>query len=406
MMAAIAAAEDGQEVILFEKNEKPGKKLYITGKGRCNLTNDTDPAGFIKNVCSNPKFLLSALNAFPPRTTMDFFENAGLPLKVERGGRVFPASDKSSDVTAALVKRLTRAGVTVKLKEKVQKLILKDNRVTEIVTDKGKYFPSAVIIATGGKSYSLTGSTGDGYIFAKETGHNIVEPKPALCPILLKGALDASGAEIASGVLPFPEGLSLKNITASVKERSGKTLFSEFGELLFTDKGVSGPVILTLSSKINRKNPKDLLLSIDLKPALTHEELDARVRRDFLENVNRQFKNSLNALLPKSLIPYIVALSLINPESAVNIITRAERAALVGLLKDLTFPIASLGSIEESIVTAGGVSVKDIDPRTMRSKLVDNLYFAGEVIDVDGFTGGYNIQIALSTGYAAGKNIL
>jgi predicted Rossmann fold flavoprotein len=405
MMAAIAAARRGCDVLLIEKNDRPGRKMYISGKGRCNITNDTDIPGFLKEVVSNPKFLMSALSAFSPYDTVNFFEQRGLPMKTERGGRVFPVSDKSADVIDCLVREVKASGVLLHTSETVVRLEEKDGRIVRVITDKGSYDADAVVIACGGLSYPKTGSTGDGYAFARALGHTIKDPKPALCPILLSGAVDAAGNTISREQLPFPEGLSLKNIEARILLQGGSALFCEFGEMLFTEKGVSGPAVLSLSSRINRLEPKSLLFAIDFKPALDIKTLDARILRDFGQNANKQFKNSLNELLPKSAIPFIIALSRIDPEKPVNLIQREERKGLVGLLKGLKMPVGDLGSINEAIVTAGGVNVREVNPATMRSKLVENLYFAGEVLDVDALTGGYNMQIAMSTGYLAGMKL-
>jgi hypothetical protein len=390
MISAIRAAENGNKVTLIEKNEKLGKKLYITGKGRCNIANLCTGEDFFKNVNSNPKFLISAINKFSPSDLYNFFEGLGVKLKVERGGRVFPASDKSADILDALKKRLNALKVEIKLNESVVSFKKENNRITQVVTNKGQYAASYVILATGGASYPLTGSTGDGYIFAKQLGHTVIEPKPALTPIIFDMPFDPA----------YPQGLSLKNVTAKI----GK--FEEFGEMLFTDNGVSGPIVLTLSSKITNTIHDSRFtihdFKIDLKPALTEEQLDNRILKDFGENKNKQFKNALDALLPKSLIDYIVKLSKINPEKPVNTITKAERQGLVKLLKGLTFKIKRLGGFESAIITVGGVCVKEINPATMKSKLVENLYFAGELIDLDAFTGGFNLQIAFSTGHVAG----
>jgi len=405
MMAAITAARRGISVLLLDKNDRPGRKMYITGKGRCNVTNDTDVSGFLKEVVSNPKFLMSALNAFSPADTVAFFEKCGLRMKTERGGRVFPESDKSSDVIDCLAREVRASGAVMRSSNTVLRLEVEDGRIVRVFTDKGSIDADAVLIACGGLSYPKTGSTGDGYAFARSVGHTVIEPKPALCPILLLGALDAAGNAVSREKLPFPEGLSLKNVEASIRDKDGSALYTEFGEMLFTDKGVSGPAVLSLSSKINRIEPCKLLFAIDFKPALDRKTLDARVLRDFGENTNRQFKNALGDLLPKSAIPYILALSCIDPEKPVNLISREERMGLIGLLKELKMPLKGLAPVDEAIITAGGVSVKEVNPGTMRSKLVDNLYFAGEVLDVDALTGGYNIQIALSTGYLAGTKI-
>ncbi|MDD3947371.1 MAG: NAD(P)/FAD-dependent oxidoreductase [Clostridia bacterium] len=402
MMAAIAAAERGKSVILIEKNERLGRKMYISGKGRCNLTNQTDIKNFLEQVVSNPKFLMSAIHRFSPAATVDFFESKGLSLKTERGGRVFPVSDKSADVIDLMVGLLKSNGVAIKTSETVKCFHYSQDKIRMVITDKGDYQADSVIIATGGVSYPKTGSTGDGYTLAKSLGHTVIEPKPALCPILLQGCYDTSGRLIDRLQQPFPEGLSLKNVEAKITVHD-TVLHKEFGEMLFTDRGVSGPIVLSLSSKMNRMNFSNLVFAIDLKPALDEKTLDARILRDFEKANNKQFKNSLADLLPKSLIPYIMKLSCIDPEKPVHSINRAERKALVEILKNMKFPVKALADIEEAIVTAGGVSVKEINPATMGSKIIHNLYFAGEVLDVDALTGGYNIQIALSTGFLAGN---
>ena len=407
LMCAITAANNGADVTVIEKNEKIGKKIYITGKGRCNLTNATDFDGFMQNVVTNKKFLYAALKSFDSAKCMDFFENLGLPLKIERGNRVFPASDKSSDVIKALSEGAKRAGVKIKLNEKVTALTVENGIVTEIKTDKGSYFPDKAVICTGGISYPLTGSTGDGYVFAKSVGHSIIEPVAALCGLTVSGAINSHGECVPLEKLPKIEGLSLKNVSANVIDvKNGATLYSEFGEMLFTRHGVSGPIVLTLSSKINRLNFDEIRLSIDLKPALDEKKLDERLLRDFEEFKNKMLKNGLSELLPSSLIPFVIALSGIPEEKPLNSINREERKKLLKTLKKLTFSLKSTEDVSTAIVTAGGVSVKEINPKTMRSKLVNNLFFAGEVIDADALTGGFNLQIAFATGYLAGKNVI
>ena len=407
LMCAITAANNGADVTVIEKNEKIGKKIYITGKGRCNLTNATNFDGFMQNVVTNKKFLYAALKSFDSAKCMDFFENLGLPLKIERGNRVFPASDKSSDVIKALSEGAKRAGVKIKLNEKVTALTVENGIVTEIKTDKGSYFPDKAVICTGGISYPLTGSTGDGYVFAKSVGHSIIEPVAALCGLTVSGAINSRGECVPLEKLPKIEGLSLKNVSANVIDvKNGATLYSEFGEMLFTRHGVSGPIVLTLSSKINRLNFDEIRLSIDLKPALDEKKLDERLLRDFEEFKNKMLKNGLSELLPSSLIPFVIALSGIPEEKPLNSINREERKKLLKTLKKLTFSLKSTEDVSTAIVTAGGVSVKEINPKTMRSKLVNNLFFAGEVIDADALTGGFNLQIAFATGYLAGKNVI
>lgn len=379
MMAAITAAEAGASVTLLEKNEKLGKKLYITGKGRCNLTNSCELPAFFDNIPRGNKFLYSSVYSFSNEDTCRFFEDAGLPLKEERGGRIFPVSDKSSDVIRTLEKKLKECGVKVKLKTEVK--------------DIRKLDADAVIIATGGLSYQSTGSTGDGYRFAKELGHNVSETFPSLVPLICKEAF-----------IKDLEGLSLRNVSVSITA-DGKNIFEQFGEMLFTKDGVSGPVILTASSEICRKlDPeKSFLLHIDLKPSLSLEQLDKRVLRDFEAEKNKAFKNSLGKLLPSKLIPIIVELSGIDPFKKVNEITRKERERLVLLLKDLPLTIEKTAGFEQAVITSGGVSLKEIDPKTMESKKRPGIFFAGEVLDADAYTGGYNLQIAFSTGRAAGE---
>lgn len=386
MMAALTAAN--ADVTLFEKNEKLGKKLYISGKGRCNLTNNCSVNEFLNNVATNPKFLLGALNKFSPADTMEFCQLHGLPLKTERGNRVFPLSDKSSDVTKMLSDELTRKGVKVLLNCPIISMERCANGFVLTSNDETFLFDK-VILATGGLSYSATGSTGDGYRFATNLGHQIVQPKPALCRILCKNTKPL-------------EGLSLKNVIVKA-ERKGKVLDSEFGEMVFADNGIGGPAVLTLSSRINKTELNGVNIGIDLKPALNTDVLDARILRDFSVKMNKNFVNSLDELLPARLIKYVAAQSGIPFEKKVNQITAAERARLVSAVKDLCFEFVSLDDVEYGIVTSGGVDTTQINPSTMESKLIKGLFFAGELIDVDAFTGGFNIQIALSTGYVAGN---
>ena len=379
MMAAITAAEAGASVTLLEKNEKLGKKLYITGKGRCNLTNTCELPAFFDNIPRGNKFLYSAIYSFSNTDTCSFFEDAGLALKEERGGRIFPVSDKSSDVIRTLEKRLREAGVKVCLKTEVKDL-------SSIDAD-------AIIIATGGLSYQTTGSTGDGFRFAESIGHSIKEPVPSLVPLLCS---DPFIKEL--------EGLSLRNINVTVTA-DGKKVFDQFGEMLFTANGVSGPVILTASSEIGRmlnQNKKAFLLHIDLKPSLGSEQLDKRILRDFESEQNKAFKNSLSRLLPAKMIPVVIALSGIDPFKKVHEITKKERTGLVSLLKDLPLHLTETAGFEQAVITSGGVGLKEIDPKTMESKKQAGIYFAGEVIDADAYTGGFNLQIAFSTGRAAG----
>lgn len=393
LMAAGTLAERGFDVTLADKNEKTGKKLYITGKGRCNVTNECDGKEFLASVVSNPKFLMSAINAFDSYDTVDFLQKNGLNTVTERGNRVFPASQKSSDVIKTFTDYCRKNGVKILLSAKVVGVKTDGEDFVVSFSDKTERFQK-VIVATGGLSYPSTGSMGDGYEIAKSFGHKIVKPVQALVPI-----------ELNEPWVQKLSGLSLKNVRCTVTAGE-KEIASDFGEMLFTHKGVSGPIILSLSSKINRLNPNGLKLVIDLKPALSDDVLDARLQRDFAELNLKQFKNSLDGLLPKSLVPVVVGLSKIDPEQKVGQITREQRKNLVHLLKNLTFSVKKLAGFEEAIVTAGGVDVKEINPKTMESKLQKGLYFVGEVLDVDALTGGFNIQIALSTAYAAATHIL
>lgn len=395
MLAAIAAAQNGHEVHLYEKNEKLGKKIFITGKGRCNVTNACDMDTLFSSVVTNKKFLYSAFYGFTNYDMMDLLERCGVRLKIERGGRVFPESDKSSDIIGALVSECKRCGVSIYLHTEVKGLII-DNGACRGLLLQGNRRVEAdrVIVATGGLSYQTTGSTGDGYEFAKKAGHQVTELSPALVPFNVK---EPEVKEL--------QGLSLKNVEVSLLSGK-KVLYQDFGEMLFTHYGVSGPVILSASSfaaKAVKKGP--VLLSIDLKPALTMEQLDTRILRDFEEMKNKQFKNSLEKLLPSKLIPVIVSRSGIDPEKKVNEVTKQERLALAGLLKGYTLTLTGLRDYNEAIITQGGISVKEINPSTMESKLVPGLYFAGEVLDLDAVTGGFNLQIAWSTAYAAGRAV-
>ena len=417
MFAAYFAAKNGHKVTLLEQNEKLGKKLYITGKGRCNITNASDMEDLFANVCSNEKFLYSAFYSYTNDQVVEFFENYGLRTKVERGNRVFPVSDHSSDVIATLTRALKDVGVEVKLYTKVKKLLTEEYRdennepvVAEkrtgilkqeikgvVLDDNTKMMADAVILATGGISYPSTGATGDGYRFAEGLNHKIVEPTPSLVPF-----------EIQESWVTEMQGLALKNVAVTI-EREGKKLYTDFGEMLFTHFGVSGPMILSASASIKpayfRDFAHELTLKIDLKPALDKEQLDKRILKDFEEAKNKQYKNSIQKLLPTKMIPIIIELSGIDPEKQVNEITREERAKLVSLLKGLPMTIIGLRGWNEAIITKGGVSVKQVNPSTMESKLVNGLYFAGELLDLDAMTGGYNLQIAWSTGYLAGISI-
>lgn len=394
LMAAGRAAERGLDVILAEKNDRVGKKILISGKGRCNITNSTDIEGLIENVPGNGNFLYSAFYTFSNQDLIDFLEGYGLKTKVERGGRVFPESDKSSDVVDVLLKFIKKSGVRLMLNTAVKDIITEDNCVRGVVTEDGKAMEcDSVIIATGGASYPGTGSTGDGYRMAEKLGHTIVDLKPSLVPLLAKQEW-----------VKELQGLSLKNVEITVKSKSGRKLYTDFGEMLFTHFGVSGPVILSASRHLLDYDYKDVKFIIDLKPALTEEKLDARLQRDFEKYSRKQFKNSLDELLPQKLIPVIVDLSGIPSDKFVNQITRDERRSLVRLLKNLEIEIVGSRPLKEAIVTAGGVSTDEINPSTMESKLIKGLFFAGEVIDVDAYTGGFNMTIAFSTGHLAGMN--
>lgn len=391
LLAAGRAAELGARVTLIERNEKLGKKLYITGKGRCNLTNLCERGDFFSCVLRGDKFLYSAVSRFSPVEVMRFFEERGVPLKVERGNRVFPVSDKSSDIIRALTRYAADSGVDVRLNERVVS-VLHENGVFEVKTaDKTLKFDK-LLLATGGLSYPSTGSTGDGYAFARALGHSVSRCSPSLVPILV--------CEDVSAL----RGLSLKNVELSVL-RGDKTVCSEFGEMLFTDNGVSGPVVLKFSAILSGEPLKGLLLSLDIKPALTAEALDNRVLRDFSESNNKRFKNALDGLLPKSLILYVIQRSGIDPEKQINSVTREERLRLVGLLKGITFRVGGLGGFDEAVVTRGGVELSCVNPKTMESKICKGLYFAGELLDLDAYTGGFNLQIAFSTAYAAAEAI-
>lgn len=395
MTAAIAAAENGHDVLLLEQNEKLGKKLYITGKGRCNITNACETEELFLNVTKNAKFLYSAFYTYDSNRVMQFFEENGLALKTERGNRVFPVSDHSSDVIATLQKVLKEKGVKTCLNTKVVKILTDKEMVCGVCLENGdKIRLDALVIATGGFSYQSTGSTGDGYRFAKELGHNVTELSPALVPFCTK-----------EDYVKELQGLSLKNVTVSVY-RKNKKVYEDFGEMLFTHFGVSGPLILSASSRIpgNIAN-EELFMEIDLKPALTKEQLDKRILRDFEESQNKQFKNAIPKLLPLKMIPVVIELSGIQPEKKVNEITKEERERLVMTIKHFPVTITGLRDFNEAIITRGGVSVKEINPSTMESKKIRHLYFAGEVMDVDAVTGGFNLQIAWSSGYLAGTSI-
>lgn len=393
MLAAIIAARNGKQVTLLEKNEKLGKKLFITGKGRCNLTNACDMEDLFRNIVTNHKFLYSSLYGFDNQTTMDFFEGLGLHLKTERGNRVFPESDHSSDVLRVLEQELRKQKVQVKLRTEVKEIFVCDSVIQGVVlSDGSKLNGDKVIVATGGLSYPSTGSTGDGYRFAKTAGHTIQPCSPSLVPMETE---ETWCKEIM--------GLTLKNVSVTLN-CGKKKIYEGFGEMLFTHFGVSGPLILSASAYTGKYLNESLVLKIDLKPALSESQLDERLQRDFFRYQNRQLQNAMDDLLPKKLIPIVIACSQISPDKKVNIITREERLQLVQTLKGLPLHISGFRDYKEAIITRGGVNVREINPQTMESKLVKGLYFAGEVLDVDALTGGFNLQIAWSTGYAAGNS--
>ncbi|MCI8581264.1 MAG: NAD(P)/FAD-dependent oxidoreductase [Dorea sp.] len=395
MFAAIAAAENGNEVFLYEKNEKLGKKLFITGKGRCNLTNACDMDTLFASVVSNPRFLYSSFYNYTNQDVIAFFEKAGVATKTERGGRVFPDSDHSSDVIKGLERELKRRNVKVKLHAEVKDIKVRGERFEKLIfTDGNEAEGDCCIVATGGLSYKTTGSTGDGYRFAETMGHTIRPCIPSLVPVETK--------EFWVSEL---QGLSLRNVEVTVRDGQ-KKLYQEFGEMLFTHYGVSGPLLLSASSRVGRKlMEKSLTLEIDLKPALDEEALHRRVLRDFEENQNRQFKNAVGRLFPAKLVPVMIQLSGIPPEKKVHVISREERNAFVHLIKHFKVTLTKLRGFDEAIITKGGISTKEINPKTMESKRIKGIYFAGEVLDLDALTGGFNLQIAWSTGYAAGKSI-
>ena len=392
MIAAANAAKNGHTVTLFERNEKLGKKLYITGKGRCNVTNVADRDSFFEHVLRNPRFLYSAFSHFDNKDIMERIEHAGVPLKTERGGRVFPVSDKSSDILRACEKMVRESGVNVRLNTRVDELLTQDGAVSGVRIGSQKLSCDAVVVATGGISYPQTGSTGDGYDFARATGHGVEEPVASLVPLVTE---ESWPRELA--------GLTLKNITLTA-EKKGKTVFSELGELLFTHFGISGPLVLSLSGVIAGQ-PAGTRLSIDLKPALSREQLDARLVRDLQEGARQQVKTALHALLPQRLLEIVLELAKIDGALPVGQLNKAMRLQLVEMLKALPLTVSGARGLNEAVITRGGVSVKDVNASTMESKRVKGLYFAGEVLDIDATTGGYNLQIAWSTGALAGDSI-
>ena len=400
MFAAIAAAKNGHQVTLYEKNEKLGKKIFITGKGRCNITNAADMEELFDAVVTNSKFLYSSFYGYTNQNVIDFFEDAGVPAKIERGNRVFPISDHSSDVIRALEREMKKVGVKVCLNTEVKSVEAEKGKFNKVVLkDATTQTADACIVATGGLSYRSTGSTGDGFRFAENVGHKVTQCFPSLVPM-----------ETKEPWICELQGLSLRNVEAKILDGK-KELYKDFGEMLFTHFGVSGPLIISASSYVGKKfmdkngQKKELTLEIDLKPALTEEQLDQRVLRDFEENHNRQFKNAITKLFPTKLIPVMLELGGIDPEKKVNSIEKEERKQFVHLIKHFRMTLTGLRGYPEAIITKGGVNVKEIDPGTMESKLVKGLYFAGEVLDLDALTGGFNLQIAWSTGYAAGNAI-
>ena len=396
MLASIISAKNGCAVTLFEKNEKLGKKVYITGKGRCNVTNNCDPEELLQAVMSNPKFLYSAFYSFTSQDMMQLLEDAGVSLKTERGNRVFPVSDHSSDIIHGLEQLMKKYGVQIHLRSEVKNLLTENGIVTGIqLTDNKVYTADAVIVATGGLSYPTTGSTGDGYRFAAETGHTVTECMPSLVPLTTKEAY-----------IPLMKGLSLRNVELTIK-RGKKTVYQDFGEMMFTHFGITGPLVLSASAKIGKflQKGEELNAYLDLKPALSHEQLDDRILREFSSAQNKQFKNVIGVLFPSSLTPVIIGLGPIPEDKVIHDISREERLAFGALIKAFPFTITGLGGFSEAVITRGGVSVREIQPGTMESKKIKNLYFIGEVLDLDAVTGGYNLQIAWSTAYLAATDV-
>ena len=394
MIACGTLAEKIPEVILIEKNKFLGKKLRITGKGRCNITNSADIEDFINNVPTNPRFLYSAFYSFTNDDIVSLLNSLGVKTKVERGGRIFPVSDSAKEVADALKKYALKKNVRL-INAEALKILTDENRAVGVKTDRGEFRADAVVMATGGKSYPLTGSDGKGMLMCREAGHTIITPKPSLIPIVTNEAW-------VSDLM----GLSLKNIEISVYNKKNKKIYSDFGEMLFTHFGISGPVVLSASAHMKNLEKEAYTITIDLKPALDEEKLDKRICRDFEEFKNKYLINALDELLPKALIPVVISLSGIPPHKEVNSVTREERHSLIKIIKALTLKVKGFRPIEEAIVTSGGINVKEIDSSTMESKIVKNLYFAGEMIDVDAYTGGFNLQIAYSTGYLAALGII
>ena len=392
--AAVTAAERGRRVLVLDANDRRMHKQSITGKGRCNVTTNADPDTLMQNIPRNPRFLYSAFSRCTPQDVMAFFEEAGVPLKTERGRRVFPQSDKAADIVGALQRKMSEAGVTHRLHSRVKSLVLEQDACTGVQLSDGTVLRAAsVLLATGGMSYPRTGSRGDGYTLAQQAGHTVIPPQPSLIPL---ETAETDAAEM--------QGLSLKNVTLTVK-RGKKVVFSELGEMLFTHFGVSGPLVLSASCMLDPAKLGEYLLTVDMKPALSAEQLDARMLRDFAAQQNKDIANALHLLLPASMIPVMLSRAGIAPDTKVHSITKAQRTALGACIKGYTLHITALRPIAEAIITRGGVSVKEVDPNTMASKICSGLYFAGELLDVDGYTGGYNLQIAFATGCAAGRNL-
>ena len=400
MMAAISSAEEKNEVILLEKNEKLGKKLLITGKGRCNITSSLPISEFINNIPGNGRFLYSVFQNYSNEDIISFLKKEGLNVKNERGNRIFPVTDNANDVLKCFAQKMNKLGIKIQLNSEVKQILVKENKILGVQTQNEKIYCDKVILATGGKSYPGTGSNGQGYEMAKKVGHTIINPQGSIVPL-----------KADEYICRKLQGLSLKNVKIKLKDiEPNKEIYNDFGEMLFTHFGVSGPTILSSSAHLlryknvyNKLNEGKIKLIIDFKPALLEEELNNRILRDFEEFKNKEFKNSLNKLLPQKLIPVIIELSNINENKKVNEITKQERMKLINLIKNFEVTINGFRPVEEAIVTAGGISVKEINPKTMESKIIKNLFFAGEVIDVDAYTGGFNLQIAYSTGYTAGK---
>ena len=390
MFSAITAAKRGKSVLLLERNDRLGKKLLITGKGRCNVTNDCTEQEILQNVPRNGRFLYSAMTAFPPKSIMEFFENAGCPLKTERGNRVFPVSDKAQSILDTLTREMRRAGVVVRT-GRVREILMTAGAVSGVATERESFDADAVILATGGVSYPTTGSTGDGYAMAKALGHTVVEPQGSLVPL-----------ETAGSDCPDMQGLALRNVAVKLLNAKGKVLYKDFGELLFTHFGVSGPTVLSASCHLKGEGCK---LLIDLKPALEENKLNDRILRDLEMYQNRAMENALTDLLPRSMIPVVLRRLEIDPQMQANSLTKQKRRALVELLKGFLVEITGKRPVSEAIITSGGVKTGEIDPKTMESKKVPGLYFAGEIIDCDAYTGGFNLQIAWATAYAAGLSV-